>query len=245
MTTIFDWIKNNKMMSVLIVAILFLSVICTIFTFGYIKTKSKLDYTLNNVTVANDSLKTYKNKNGELVSQISVFQSEKTKDFTKLQFQDETIKKLQALIIEKEKEGKTVQTALIIANNTIIQYQDSISNLIINSDTIHNSDSSITVYPIYNRKIDMFDKWITGDVTLGLKTFKINMNIENEYGITIGSDREHWYSKKQMYADVVNKNPLTKTKEMRVYNVQLPKQHLVTKFTIIILISIAIGKFIL
>jgi hypothetical protein len=237
MKNIINFIKTYWQISIGVICL-----IIAIFLTIYINTnvKFKLNQAINNLSIANDSITTYKNKKGELVSEISVLQTEKTKDFIKIQSQDTQIKELQQLIKSKEKEGKEVQMALILANNTFLDYQDSIENLIVGYE-LKLGDTNKVKYPIYNRKIDMFKNWATGNVRIGISTFDIKLTTRDSLEITFGTKKEHWYSKPITYADVINKNPLTTTNSMRAYNKQEANKKVGLKMGITGLMGLVLG----
>ncbi|MBC8147588.1 MAG: hypothetical protein H8E98_06340, partial [Bacteroidetes bacterium] len=93
-------------------------------------------------------------------------------------------------------------------------------------------------YPIYNRNIDMFDDWITGDIKLGYSVFDINIKTKSEYEIVIGRERKNIFSRYKSYAQVTNLNPYDYTETMRVYSKSEPKKD---RFNISIFVGYGAG----
>ena len=105
----------------------------------------------------NSSMSVYKNKYGQEVAKIKIIETERRKDFLKMESQDSTIKKLQKLVKQKKPE-----TAYII---------ETVTNL----DTITLIDT--------NGYFEFSDEWIDliGQAT---DTLKFHLVVRNEYQIT-------------------------------------------------------------
>jgi hypothetical protein len=80
-----------------------------------ISTQRKINAVKTSYAALNSELIKYKNKNGENVAKIKVIETERRKDFLKMESQDVTIKKLQKLVKETKPE-----TAIIIETVTKI-----------------------------------------------------------------------------------------------------------------------------
>jgi len=170
-----------------------------------------------------DTLKIVLNNLGQQTASIEVLESENTNLFTKLQTTDATIIRLQKVINLYEKKVGDLNSAIVINNETILELQDSIKNLIIGYST-DPTTPGIT-YPIYTR---VFTKeWYSGDVTMGLTQLDLNIKIKNSYDITIGDEKVSLF-KKKMYANITNLNPDTETKEMKVYQKEEVKTKIMT-----------------
>lgn len=121
--------------------------------------------------------------------------------------------RIEKLLASLKSENKNYQNIILFQANTIAKLADRDSNIIVNninyiSDTIILSSE----LPIYKREIrDQFGDWITGDITMGVDTFNLDLNIKNEFNVTTG-----WINFKE-YIDVESLNPYTKSVTQRTF----------------------------
>ena len=161
--------KNARLILALIVAIVILLAIL-INTFR-VKNRELQDYynvSQSLLTILDQT----KNELGQETTKRESLQLHNSKLLLTLNTQDSTIIKLKDLVRTYEKENKRLSNAIIILNSTVTQYQDSIKNIVIDQVIIED-----TIYHTYRRDIDMFDKWVTGSVILGIERFDIDLNI--------------------------------------------------------------------
>ena len=184
----------------------------------YCKRNDNLEQLNQALTAVNSELIITKNKLGQEVAKTEVVVLENQKLFLKIQSKDSNIVQLQNLVRKEKSVNKKLQEALILKQNIIISYQDSMKNLISGYQEVKDSLGHIVKYPIYNRKIDMFGKWITGDVKLGYSTFNIDLKTISEYEVVIGQERKNIFSKYKTYATVTNLNPYDHTTALKVYS---------------------------
>lgn len=156
-----------------------------------------------------DSLKTYRNKDSLNVSRIFVMQMDKAKDFLEIQNLKDGNLKLQNFINSQGKQIKDLKTALYIANQ--ITYIDTIRDYYpIGGDTIVFSES-ILLDSINN-------SWINARYGFQYGKSYFTMKSRDEFTIAIKD------SKQGYYAEITNLNPYSTTKDIRVFNVAVPKQ---------------------
>jgi hypothetical protein len=177
--------------------------------------------------VAQDSLKTVRNKNGTQTATIEILQADKNKLFTQLQSFDSNIIRLQNVVKQYDKKVGNLTTALITTDETNIKLSDSLKNVITGYSHLPNKPD--IKYPIYNKKFD--NKWMRGMVTMGLDTFDLKETIINEYDVTIGFEKVSLF-KKKAFANITNLNPATETTVMKVYQ-KTPVKSSIWKPTII------------
>lgn len=169
---------------------------------------------INNLyKISQDSLVQYKNEKGQNVAKISVLETTNQKYFLQLQTNDKTIKELQDLVKSESKKRHDIEIALVIKNQTIYKLQDSLKNTII-GQTIEHKGDSVVVYPIYQK--DTTNQWLSQKIILGRKVFKQDLKVFNAYDITIGSEPDGLFKRKQ-YAKIINLNPASETTAMKVY----------------------------
>ena len=156
-----------------------------------------------------DSLKKYKNKDSLNTAVIKVMETDKTKDFLKIKNLEGYNLKLQEFVKSQEKEIKNLKVALIVATET--SYTDTLKEYYpVGGDTIVFS-KSILLDSINNKWINAMWGFKMGKSILQVKTF-------DEFTISIKN------SKNIPYAEITNLNPYSTTKDMRVYQVAVPKQ---------------------
>ena len=162
-----------------------------------------------------DTVKFYKNKDSLNVAKIQVMQTDKESDFLKIKNLTGTNLELQNLIRNKDKEIKDLNTALIHKDETV--YIDTLRMYYpIGGDTIIFSQS-VLLDTINN-------KWINAKYGFNRGFSYLDLKVYNEYQITIGYEGGNLFKKGTPYGIVTNMNPYTSTKDMRVYQVSVPKQ---------------------
>lgn len=188
----------------------------TILLFSLLSEKSS-DYKeqvelYNSIT---DTVKFYKNKDSLNVAKIQVMQTDKESDFLKIKNLTGTNLELQNLIKDKDKKIKDLNTALIHKDETV--YIDTLRIYYpIGGDTIIFSQS-VLLDTINN-------KWINAKYGFNKGLSYLDLKVYNEYQITIGYEGGNLFKKGTPYGIVTNMNPYTSTKDMRVYQVSVPKQ---------------------
>lgn len=184
----------------------------------YCRQSSKLKELSTAYDAINSELVITKNKLGQEVAKSQVIVLENEKMFLKIQSKDSNIIQLQNLVKREKSINKKLQDAIILKQTIIANYQDTLKNLISGYQEIKDSLGNIVRYPIYNRKIDMFGKWITGNVKLGYSKFDIDIKTVSEYEITIGEERDNIFKPYKTYATVTNLNPYDHTTALKVYS---------------------------
>lgn len=162
-----------------------------------------------------DTVKFYKNKDSLNVAKIQVMQTDKESDFLKIKNLTGTNLELQNLIKNKDKKIKDLNTALIYKDETV--YIDTLRMYYpVGGDTIIFSQS-VLLDTINN-------KWINAKYGFNKGLSYLDLKVYNEYQITIGYEGGNLFKKGTPYGIVTNMNPYTSTKDMRVYQVSVPKQ---------------------
>lgn len=205
---------KNKFVYILI-AILSGFIILNISLFNQvIKYKKAKDSQIELYNALTDTLKVYKTKDNLNAAKIQVIETEREKDFLNIKNLEGLNLELQHLVKNKNKEIDKLNAALIIASET--RYSDTIRQYYpINGDTIIFSQSLL---------LDQINNnWI--NATFGFKYgfSYLDLNIKNQYNVTIGYEGKTLFKPGIPYAEVVNLNPYTITSGMKVYQVSLPK----------------------
>lgn len=160
-----------------------------------------------------DTTSFYRNSLGQQVAKTSILEATKQKYFLELQSSNKETKELQELVKSESKKRHDIEVAIVIKDQTIYKLQDSLKNNIIGQTVEHKGDS-IMVYPTYQK--DTASQWLSQKIILGRKVFKEELKIFNAYDITIGSEPDGFFKRKQ-YAKITNLNPASETTVMKVY----------------------------
>lgn len=160
-----------------------------------------------------DTASFYRNSLGQQVAKTSAIEATKQKYFLGLQSSNKEIKELQGLVKSESKKRHDIEVAIVIKDQTIYKLQDSIKNNIIGQTVEHKGDS-IVVYLTYQK--DTTNQWLSQKIILGRKIFKQDLKVFNAYDITIGSEPDGFFKRKQ-YAKITNLNPASETTAIKVY----------------------------
>lgn len=145
----------------------------------------------------NDSLQSYRDKEGKMISKISSIEVDNMSFFKQLEVKDKTIKELQKLV------KKGTITASIVKTETKV-------------DTVFKTTRVIdTVEYTYQTDFNLKD-WVWGTVSMNRDTTALKLFTRDQYDITLSKEKDG------TYINVFNHNPFSTTQEIRsVY--KLPK----------------------
>lgn len=160
----------------------------------------------------NDILHTFIDKNGVQNAYISVLQGDKEKDLLRIKSKDSSIVWLQEVV--KYFKGK-LNSAIIIGNST--NSIGASGTILSRYDTIYESDH-IFIYPEY--KTDWNNKWEVGSIIASRDSIFRDIKIKNDYEITLGSESNGWFKKREYNVRVKNLNPNTYTEELRSFQIK-------------------------
>jgi opacity protein-like surface antigen len=145
----------------------------------------------------NDSLQSYRDKEGKMISKISSIEVDNMSFFKQLEVKDKTIKELQKLV------KKGTLTASIVKTETKV---DTIFKTVKIKDTLN-----LTFETDFNLK-----DWIWGTVAMNKDSTALRLFTRDQYDITLSKEKDG------TYVNVINHNPFSTTQEVRsVY--KLPK----------------------
>lgn len=146
----------------------------------------------------NDSLRSYRDKEGKMISRISTIEVDNMSFFKQLEVKDKTIRELQKLV------KKGTLAASIIKTETKV-------------DTVFRTTNiKDTVNVTYETDFDI-QGWIWGTVAMNRYTTSLRVFTRDQYDIRLSKEKDG------TYIDVINHNPFSTTQEVRsVY--KLPKQ---------------------
>ena len=148
----------------------------------------------------NDSLQSYRDKEGKMISRISSIEVDNMSFFKQLQVKDKTIQDLQKLV------KKGTLAASIIKTETKV-------------DTVFRTTKiKDTVNVTYETDFDV-QGWIWGTVAINKDTTALRIFTRDQYDIRLSKEKDG------TYIDVINHNPFSTTQEVRsVYKLPKPKK---------------------
>ena len=196
----------------MIILTLLLLILSSLLILGY--EKGKREELQSFYDASQDTIRFWKNKNGENVARIAVLSFERTEDFIRIKTKDDTIKKLQDLVAKYKKQLNNGGSATII--QTVTNYDTTyVSN--IHLDTIYFPTATL-LDSVSNRWISSHFGFVNGNTTFSL-------SVNNDYSVIIGEENRGLFKKARTFVEVTNYNPYTKTKVLRTYQVAKKKQN--------------------
>lgn len=165
----------------------------------------------NLVEAANHTIRTWKSKDGKNMAKISVLETTNAKTLSDLQSTNQTINELKYLVQSNRKLLKKQGSASIIKSETNI---DTTAVTKVEKDTISG-------YPIYKSSIT--DKWYSISSVATKDSTSYDFSSYSNLNLTIGLEKQGLFKKPKPFAIANDDNPYTNIKDMRVYQVKLPK----------------------
>lgn len=192
---------RNKIRNRILKLLLPIVIVILIFTiFKNCKNEQYKEFETNNIIKSlNDDLEYYKNQNNQLVSKISVIETEKQETFLNIESKDKEILKLQKLL----RDNKNANVITRIETLTIVDTTFVTETQFINFDEKYQGwiKGSTFSKPIYEK-----------DGTVKKFDWFINLTIKDEVEIVHKRD-----SLGRMYVEASNLNPYSNMKKVRSY----------------------------
>lgn len=196
------------------------------------KQNQKVNEQANTIAALGDTIRQHKDSEGRLVSTITSFQAQSSKDFLKLKTKDSTITELQKVVKTNEKRIKNTGSATVFTSTTNVDTgaktqiiypqkdQDSLQG--IKKDT---GRQATYPFPIYESQIS-WGKWGYFRIVSSKDSTHLKGFINNEYSVVVGEDNSpnlfHPFRKATPFSEVTNYNPYSSTKTLRTYQTSLP-----------------------
>ncbi len=155
---------------------------------------------------AQDSIKSYVDKDGKQITIIAAMLGQRKKDLLAMKSSDSTIIDLQKQV--KDYKGK-LDIAINLKNKT-----GSKGSLVTIIDTVHSNDS---IYLVYTAQWK--NKWEQGLIVASRDSIFRDIVFFNEFEINIGKTSNGWFKKPVTEAMVKNLNPNTLTTDFRSFKV--------------------------
>lgn len=189
---------------------------------------TKQEY-VNTINALQDTMTTYRTKDGVQVARISLIETEKASQFLEIKSKDAVIVKLQEEVKRNENRLGKSGSITIIENTTELSTID--TTYVTSKDTIIRNDT-VFVYPEYSSLINKGQKtdstyWVIAKVRSNKDSTNLDIKIENAYTVVIGTEKARGFKSlfkpKIPFVEITNENPFTSTKSIRAYQVKVPK----------------------
>jgi len=159
-----------------------------------------------------DSLKTWKDKEGLYVANITLLQHENVDYFTKWTTADSTVIVLQELVIkykDKIRKGGSATVIKTDANINIVT-PSKVSGFV----TVHD-----TVYANYKSDFNI-KNWVWGTVSASKDSTKVNVRFKEQIDVVIGTEKTGFLGlgKGKPFAEVTLHNPFNTVSTLRAYS---------------------------
>src|SRR5699024_9015381 len=145
--------------------------------------------------VLNDSLRTWKDKEGNFRAKIAVLETNNSLDFTRLATQDSTIKKLQKSVTDNKNKIKKGGSISII--NTEGAVSVTVPTVV---------DTTDPEFPIYESSFNL-GKWVIGEVIASKDSTDVSLKYKDEFNLVIGREKTGFLGlgKSKPYAEITSK----------------------------------------
>jgi hypothetical protein len=180
------------------------------------ETKLAETQTLNKAM--NDTLKTWKDKEGNFKAKITSLETKNVETFTKWKTSNNEVIKLQALVTKYKKQLDKKGSATVITTNADID---------ISEPTIVYRDTTKPCDPIYETPFEIMGtgkyektKWVWGIVTATKDSTRVGMRFHEEIDVVIGQEKTGFLGlgKPRSFAEVTLHNPFNKVLTLRSYS---------------------------
>lgn len=186
-------------------------IILLLFMWNMYKTKNlKLHETENLIIASQDSIKVWKDKDGKNMAKIAVLETTSSKALLQLETTDKTINKLKSLVKSNRRLLKKQGSASIIKAETDITTS---TNTIV--------EENGTQFPTYKGNVE--NPWYKINSVATKDSTSYKLKVFSSLNLTIGQEEQGFLKKKKPYAIANDDNPYTNIKDMRTYQVSLPK----------------------
>lgn len=174
-----------------------------------------------------ENTKVWRDKDNKEHYKTDVVSANSPKDFIKSDPRDEELKELRDKVEFYRKQLKNKGNVSNI--KTVTTLNKTVETVI--KDTVY-VDSLGRQFPTYVNHIH--DPWIDGKIETNKDSAKIDIKIKNNYSVVIGEDKTGFLGlgKPKTFAEVVNHNPYTETKSLKVYVTDKPKRKPIWLYTL-------------
>lgn len=165
---------------------------------------------INLANSLSDTVSTYRDKNNNLISRISVLETENANIFLKIISKENEIIELQETVRQYKNKLEQGGSVIIIGGDTDIGNTN--PTVIVKVDTVYR-DNIVYLYPTY--KDSLKNEWIDYTTTINKDSASFNLKIYNKYRAIIGTE------KGVTFVDVISENPYSSISALRAYQVSV------------------------
>lgn len=202
--------NKKDLIALTIITALLVGIISSYFTF-----KKEIRRQTSLYESVSDTLKVFKNKNGEYVAKILAIEVEREKDFITIKNLFGINKELQDLVIRKSKEVKDLQVALIHKSETIIEHRDTVY--------FPDPETALVIKDLV-LMTSFNNKWIDAKYGIDKGFYKLDLRVYNDFEVTIGYEKTGLFKPSKSYVEVVDKNPYTIPTDLKAYRKIVPQK---------------------
>lgn len=160
--------------------------------------------------VLNDTLSSWKDKNGKQFSRIAVLEYENTKNFLDLDISNQEVRELQKLVEKYKKDLKNKGSATIIKTETVY-------------DTIKKLSPELAKQ-IEHLREGIFDsvhnRYISSVFGFRGNNSYFNLMVHNNVSVVIGEEKQGFMKPRRTVVTVSDDNPYSSTKGVRTFSVE-------------------------
>lgn len=192
-----------------------------------------------------DTLRTQRLDNGNMVATIRTIDASKVEAFTRLQSRDSTIIQLQKVVEKYQKKLTAGSSVTVLHTETNVNGTDD-NIIIIPGDTVLLNNETY-VYPQYLDTLGQYGDWITGAVLMTKDSLSLAIKIKHDYSIVVGEEKSGFLGlgKRIPFSEVTDANPYDSVTALRTYQVTVPRKGTVKKLGIGLVIGIIVAKLLL
>ena len=169
-----------------------------------------------------DSLKTWRDKEGDFKANITLLEYQNADYFTKWNTADSTVVKLQALVTKYKKQLGKQGSATVITTDAEID---------ISEPTIVYRDTTKPCDPVYKTDFEIMGtgkyektRWVWGVVHATKDSTTVGMRFHEEIDVVLGQEKTGFLGlgKPRPFAEVTLHNPFNKVSTLRSFNITPP-----------------------
>lgn len=156
-----------------------------------------------------DSLKVWKDKDSLSNAMITALETEKARNFLKLNVLSNENLRLQKEVEKYQKELKNGGALVNVSNEVKVE------------TTTATKVDTINHYPVYSSNYNLND-WVVGEISANKDSIRHTLSVRNEYTVILSKQKSGFLGLGPTYtnAHVVNHNPYSQVRSMRALHVQ-------------------------
>ena len=182
------------------------------------KKQEKIDNLSSVVNNLNDTVKTWKDKNGTTHAKTGVIETTDTKDFLNVKGLENENKRLQDVVRKYEKQIKNSGSVTIFNSDTKANIK-----VPTKIDTFkYTVRDTVLTYPVYKSDFNL-DGWIIGNTIARPDSTIVNLKTHDEFSVIIGEDKKGFLGlgKPTPFAEITSASPYVEIPVSKTYKVKV------------------------